>query len=337
MDGPSVLAALTQQLLVAAGSIGLDAEALAAEAGIAPELRADPDARVPLAAHFRLWELLSVRPIGLALGTRIGMLGLGVIGYAMQHGATVGEAIAWQRRYASVVHPDVIPALEHRGDRAVFVQHVPPPFTRLREPVECQASAMVAAMRGLTATEIAAVFIAFPMPRPADPSRQEQFFACPIAWAAPALEIAFDASLLSRPLPRSDPQLFGYLARRAEELRAALPDDSTWSARVRREIGTVLSTGEPRIADIAKRFAVSERTLSRRLEGEDVTFASLLDDARRERALFLIEDTRLSGGELAFLLGYSEPTAFFRAFKRWTGETPGAYRATSHERVPSAR
>lgn len=123
--------------------------------------------------------------------------------------------------------------------------------------------------------------------------------------------------------------LFGYLARRAEELHAALPPEASWSARVRREIGACLAHREPRLSDIAKRLGASERTLHRRLEAEDTNFATLLDDARRERALLLVEDPALSIGELAFLIGYSEPAAFIRAFKRWTSETPTGYRANT--------
>ena len=289
MDGQTVLAALTQEVLVAAAALGIDTVAIASEAGLDPAVLADPDGRVPLMAHFRMWELLSKRPIGLELGARLGIAGMGVIGYAMQHGATVGDALAFQRRYRAVIHPDVVPAVERRDDatgpRVVFTRPVSPPFIRLREPVEAQASAIVAVMRLLTGKPVRPAFVTLPLPRPADPSRQEKFFACPVAWSAPALEVAFDAALLDAPLPRSDAQLFGYLARRADELHAALPAEASWAARAQREIGALLADGEPRLADVAKRLGVSERTLHRRLEADATKFASLVDDARRERAL----------------------------------------------------
>lgn len=323
---------MDQELLSAAAALGLDRDALIAEAGLDPAVLADPDGRTPLAAHFRLWEIISRRPIGLELGARMGLSGMGVVGYAMQHGATVAEALAWQQRYRAVLHPDVVPAIERRageggaGERLVFARPVSAPFAKLREPVEAQAAAIVTVMQTLTGKPLRPVSVALPLPRPADPSRQEQFFACPVAWATPRLEVAFDAAVLSWPLPRSDAQLFGYLAKRAELLHAALPDESTWSDRVRLEIGACLVHGEPRLADIAKRLGASERTLHRRLDAEDTKFATLLDDARRERALLLLDDRSLTVGELAFLLGYSEPAAFIRAFKRWTGETPTTYR-----------
>jgi AraC-like DNA-binding protein len=105
-----------------------------------------------------------------------------------------------------------------------------------------------------------------------------------------------------------------------------LPTEARYVDRVRRELGVSLAQGEPSLGQVAKRLAVSERTLHRRLAEEDARFAELLDDARRERALLLLGDPARSGSEIAGLLGYGEPSAFFRAFRRWTGETPRAYR-----------
>ena len=80
------------------------------------------------------------------------------------------------------------------------------------------------------------------------------------------------------------------------------------------------------LPEVAKRLGVSDRTLHRRLADEGTSHSELLDEARRERAMILLADRSLSAAEISFLLGYSEPGAFFRAFKRWTGKTPGAYR-----------
>jgi AraC-like DNA-binding protein len=339
MDDHSLLAAVTAGVLQAAVSLGMDRATLVSEAGLDEPRLADPDARIPVLHEVRLWEVLSRRPIGLAIGERLGMAALGVVGYAMHHGATVGEALEWLQRYRAVLHPDLVPRLERRrgpeGERVVFAKVVPMPFARLGEPVYAQAAATLASMRALAGShEVRARSVTFPMPRPRDPSPQERYFACPVAWGAPEFEIAFDASLLSRRIPRSDPHLFSYLARRADELLAQLPDEERVSSRARREIGAVLASGEPRLAAVARRLAMSERTLHRRLAAEGTTFATLVDSARRERASLLLDDPRLSCSEVAFLLGYAEPATFFRAFKRWTGETPQRWRAA--RRAPSS-
>jgi AraC-like DNA-binding protein len=230
-----------------------------------------------------------------------------------------------------VLHPDLLPRLERRsgpeGERAVFVKAVPAPFARLREPIYALAAAMGSAIRGLSGRDVRARFVAYPLPRPRDPERHERWFGCPVSWGGAVLEVAFDAGVLALPLPRAEPRLFGYLARRVEALSGALPVAERWADRARREIGALLAHGEPRLGDVARRLAVSERTLHRRLAAEEVRFTELVDAARRERATLLLEDPRLSSSEIAFLLGYAEPAAFFRAFRRWTGATPQRWRA----------
>lgn len=330
MASPSVLAAMTMQVLEAAASLGADVAAICEEAGLDDEWLADPDGRVPVEHHLKMWEILSRRGDGLQIGARIGIPALGVIGYAMQHEATVGEALAWQQRVGAVLYPGLVPQLERRcdaaGDYVVFVRAMVPAFARLREPVYAQAAAIVVMMRAIAGAAARLSFVALPVSRPADPRAVEEHFACPVAWDAPLLQLGFPAAVLAVPLPRSDPRLFGYLARRAEDMLARLPDGASWADRVRREIAGALAEGEPRLAAVARRLAVSERTLHRRLLDEQTNFAGLVDEARHARALQLLADRSLSASEVAFLLGYAEPAAFFRAFKRWTGETPQGWR-----------
>jgi AraC-like DNA-binding protein len=330
VESHSVLSALTRAVLDAAEQLGSDTAAVRAEAGLDPAWLDDPDARVPLENHFRMWAVLSRTIDGLALGDVFGVAGLGALGYAMQHGATVAEALDWQQQYRAFVHPGVIPRLERRpheaGERMVFAHAVPPAFCKLLESVYTHASATVAMMKALTGRPVRAAWITYPLPRPADPARHEQFFACPVAWGAPELEVAFDAALLDLPLPKSDPRLAGYLCRRVDELVARLPAEKSFADRARRQIGALLAQGEARLVNVAKHLAVSERTLHRRLADEGTGFADLVEDARRERASILLEDRSLSASEVGFLLGYAEPAAFFRAFKRWTGQTPESWR-----------
>ena len=315
--------------------MGLDAAALRDEAGLDAATLANPDARVPLAQHFKLWQLLSRRPIGLELGARLGLSGMGAVGYALQHGTTVGQALDWLQRYRAVVHPDVFGRTERRpgkggddgdGERLVFVKPPVAAFASLREPLEAQAAATVAVMQALTGGVARARAVAFPLARPDDDRRHRDFFGCPVTWASADLEVAFDAALLEHPLPRADARLFGYLARRADELLAALPAEERVADRARREIGILLAQGEPRLADVAKRLGLSERTLHRRLQEEETTFGALIEASRRDRAVLLLEDPRLSASEIAFLIGYSEPAPFFRAFRRWTGASPQEFR-----------
>ena len=332
MREPTVLSALTAALLRAAATAGADVATLREAAGLTTEDLADPDGRVSLELHLRVLEAISAlpRPIGLEVGGRLGAQGLGVVGYAMQHDATLGSALEWLERYRAVVLDDVVARTEQVNEdgrsKLVFAHVVPPRLVKLREPAELWAAAQLTTLRVLTGRELQPLEVHLPHAAPEDHRRHEAFFHCPIVWSAPRVEVHMDAAILGLPLARANPDLFRYLARRADALKSELPETSI-ASRVRRLIEEALPNGEPAIDELGRKVAMSGRTLQRRLKEEGTGFAELLDEVRRERAMMLLEDERLTVAQISFLLGYSEPTAFFRAFRRWTGETPQAWRA----------
>ncbi len=327
----TILVAVVADVIDAAESLGVAREELLEAAGIDASTLADPDRRVPVTADIAVWQALSIRPIGLALGERLGATTMGVVGYAMQHGRTVGDALSWMHRFRAVLHPELVADTEIRetpaGLRLVFSKPMAGPFTQFREPVYAYASGTRALLRGLTGEPIEARWVTYPLPRVADPSIHEEWFRCPVAWGGARFEIAFDAAVLDRPLPRTDPRLFAYLAQQAERLLTAVPQDHSTTAHVRREVAMALPSGEPQQTLVSKRLAMSTRTMQRRLAAEGTTFADIVDIVRRERAELLLSDARLTASEVAFLLGFSEPAAFFRAFRRWTGTTPQQWRS----------
>jgi AraC-like DNA-binding protein len=132
---------------------------------------------------------------------------------------------------------------------------------------------------------------------------------------------------LDRALPRADPALSRLVERHAEALLAARPEpgEST-SQRVRRLLHDMLGKEGASLALVSERMHMSERSLQRRLAQEAISFDALLDDVRRTLALRYLTEPKLAVAEVAYLLGYSEPSPFHRAFKRWTGMTPSEAR-----------
>lgn len=167
------------------------------------------------------------------------------------------------------------------------------------------------------------------IPPPPDASRLRAFFACPIRYTRDATsEVRLTRPTWHQPLMRSEPTLERVLERHAKALVDQLGQADDPLRPVRDAIGSSLSEG-PRLEDVAKRVAMSPRTLQRRLSEAGTTFQSLVDEARRCLAQGYLEDERLTVGEVAYMLGYSEPSAFVRAFKRWTGRTPRQFRTAS--------
>jgi len=160
-----------------------------------------------------------------------------------------------------------------------------------------------------------------------DPVAFERAVGCPVTpnsgWSG--ISIPLDAWVL--PLRRRDPILRQMLEGHANALLARLPARSGVAADAQRTLTSRVAGGDTRIDSIARHIAMSARTLQRKLAEEGTSFQKLLDDARREAAGTYLRESALAIGEIAYLLGYSEPAPFHRAFKRWYATTPEAFRS----------
>jgi AraC-like DNA-binding protein len=150
-------------------------------------------------------------------------------------------------------------------------------------------------------------------------------FACEVEFGAVLDEIGFSREALAATLERADPALRAILDRHAVALLERLPAGELFSARVGNWLSGRLADGAT-LAGAARHFRLSERGLQRRLAAERDSFEQLLERTRRGEAARLLGDPQRSVADVAAALGFSEPSAFHRAFKRWHGVTPVAYR-----------
>jgi AraC-like DNA-binding protein len=170
----------------------------------------------------------------------------------------------------------------------------------------------------------------FPYAEPNDlAEHQKHFKESTLKFGAPFYGFAFDHSAAEVTMPGSDPVLHAMLRARVDALLAELRASRPLSASVRRLIADEIPSGTPTADQIARALHMSRRTMTRRLEQERTSFHDELDTVRRQRALELVRDGKVSLVEAAFLSGFSHVESFHRAFKRWTGHTPVTYRSTS--------
>ena len=134
--------------------------------------------------------------------------------------------------------------------------------------------------------------------------------------------ILFGEELLSVRLPQPNQYVSSLLTERAESLLEKLEDSKSMRGRVEKLLIPILHTGEAKIETIARKLALSRQTLFRKLKAEGVTFEQVLDELRHELALEYLNGRNVSVNETSYLLGFSDPAAFSRAFKRWTGASP---------------
>ena len=161
---------------------------------------------------------------------------------------------------------------------------------------------------------------------PDDVAEMERVLGCPVYPGASWNGWALARETWQLPLRRRDPGVSRLLQRQADEAMARLPPMEDVAADVRRALAPRLGGGDTRIETIARALATSSRSLQRRLAVAGVSYRQLLDQARKEAAEGFLRDSRFAIGEVAYSLGYSEPAAFDRAFRRWRNETPQAFR-----------
>jgi AraC-like DNA-binding protein len=167
---------------------------------------------------------------------------------------------------------------------------------------------------------------------PDDVSEMEQALGCPVRVQSNWLGFALSREAWELPLRRQDPVLHSILYRNAEELAARLPETDSVVDELRRLL-TRMAQGDSDIELVARSMATSVRSLQRRLTAAGTSYQKILDSTRREAAGRHLADRALSITEVGYLLGYSEPAAFHRAFKRWYGSTPHEFRLARLSRL----
>lgn len=318
------------RLLQLAPEMGLDAEELMAEAGISEVAIDDPDRRLPVPTIFKLWHAVTERvedpDIGLWVGERADVREAGVIGYAMLHSETTGQAMKRLVRFSRLLASDAEIDLEVTPDRWTFRSRRPPHEPGFRPPTDEGGAMITKALRDISGRQIDPLEVWFAYPRPLDVTRLTSWFRCDLRFDQPRGGMVYGSHQMETPLLDSEERLTHYLDQLAEQELAALPQADTYSRRVGVAVWETLSDGQPAIAQIARELGVSTRTLQRRLREEGTTYAEVIDSLRAQMAPTLLRDGSLAVYEIAYLLGYSDPSAFFRAFRRWRGCSPAEYR-----------
>jgi AraC-like DNA-binding protein len=329
---PRVSARIGALIIQVAAARGVQADRLMAEAGFDPAWLANAEARMPLAVEERLWNLaadLTGDPLfGLHAAAAIRPGAFDVLDYAVRTAPDLRTALQRLARYNRLVHDlasfAVVPAgdavrIEHR-----FEGHGARPC---RQAVEFTLASLVVVASQIGGEPVRALAVEFAHAAVGGIDAFRQVFGVTPRFDAPASCLVLPCEALDRAVPAADPALSRIVTAHAEQLLAVhAPAHEAIAAQVRRQLAEGMASGPLTLRQIAQRLHLSERSLQRRLDAEGTRFADLVDEVRRELALRYIADERLALGEVAYLLGFAEPSPFHRAFKRWTGTTPAAAR-----------
>jgi AraC-like DNA-binding protein len=318
-------------LLAVLERAGVDRRRFLADVGIDETVLADDEGRVSFERLEHAWESApewtNDSDFGLHFAEQTSMGAFDVVDYAAQSSACIGDAFDRLARYQRLLHDAVRLAIEVRGD-SVHIEHRVDSMAQgiPRHAAEAAIASWVLRARALTKVEIAPIEVSFRHAAPRDCSEHHRILRCPIRFESETNALVLSRQDFARPITTSDSRLGALLDRHAELILARLPPHDGLVTDVRAALTEAMKSGDASLAAIAKRLGKSTRTLQRRLADEGIRFDEVLEALRRELAFRYLAEPALSIGEVAFLLGYSDTTAFHRAFKRWAGETPQSYR-----------
>lgn len=308
---------------------GVDPAPLLAEAGLAPGAFADPDNVVPFAALCRFARIASERTgmtdIGLRACTRTGLPALGILGYLVANSESVERGLAALQEFLRVHDQGATSYVLREGDTAVLGYEVLTPGVPGADQMTFGALAIAAnILRGLCGGDFRLREATFAWRAPKDVSLFRSFFNAPVRFDAERSALAFDARWLAVRVDNADPYIRRVLAEKIGDQMMASREHA--GDRVGRVVRSLVAAGRFSIGDVAASFAMSRRSLARRLRENGTRFRDLLEDARFRQAQGLLRSSAVPIAEIAARLGYSDAATFTRAFRRWAGTSPGEWR-----------
>jgi AraC-like DNA-binding protein len=292
----------------------------------------DPSVRVPEALTERAWRLAATltqdEALGIHLAESLPRGALDLIEYSLRSSASLGKGLDRLARYGRLLSDRVAARTHAKEEGLLFLVHDTATTPLHPARAEFALAFALKLARDSTGADLTPVHVSFAHGQPEDSAEHQRFFRAPIRFAAGSSSMSISAADASRPMREADVALAGIIRRRLEN--AVRERDrlggGAMSTRVRHVLVEHLGRSDLALDAVATSLAVSRRTLTRRLAEEHASFSHILDDVRHDFARALLQDRSLSIGDIAFFLQYSEPAAFHRSFRRWTGQTPQAFR-----------
>ena len=262
----------------------------------------------------------------LAIGTCVTPAHVGVLGYLVLASDTLGEAMLAYQRYEKLFYGVSLAEVVALDDQIEL--RWPQSSGDLGQLGDGVAiAALLTFLRRQTETPPPLTQVSFHHPvSAAAKAAYESFFGCPVLFEDAFVSVRFPAAFLSVPMPRRDPTLRQLLDRQAQALLRALPGSSATEKILQQVLLRLLADGEPTLARAAKAMHLAPRTLQRRLAAHGLSWQQWLDRSREQLAEQYLADPSLTLSDIALLLGFSEQSAFTRAYRRWTGRSPGRQR-----------
>ncbi|PRY19587.1 AraC family transcriptional regulator [Aliiruegeria haliotis] len=339
MAGPTLIASLVASFVDFAVNRGVSEASLLHASGISNAELRDPDGRIPADAYLALIDaaVAATGDTGLAMrhAAETSIDRVSIVGLIVEAAGPLDAAIRHLNRYTRIIADLPVAGgadrfeLRQEGAALWLIDHFPGADVAPVGIEETFANLIVGFRKAAPGREFA-LEVQVSFPPPAHRALFEEIFRAPVQFEAGRNAIHLNPGWLEENTLVPQPYTFGLFTRHADILLAELECAETTRARLEAQILSELHKGSLSMDNVARDLGMSRQTLYRRLKDENATFAEVHDDLRQKMARDYLTAKRISVNEAAYLLGFSEASSFVRAFKRWTGLSPAAYRE-AHE------
>ena len=310
----------------------VDKDALLCSVGLDPDSRVDPARMIPDTDYYTLLERLTdldsdPATIPLRAGAAMRCDDYGAFGLAWKSATDLRGSYARAERYARVLTNVATYEVEPvAGGAFMHLHRDGPRRLGLRLSNEATIASIASISRQVSTREFLPLEVHFKHTAPTKTVGHETYFGCPVLFDSDRDALLVSNEVLRAPNKLGDESISRFFEAHLASEVSQIEDPRSLDRQVLNEISRVLSEGVPKISDLAGHLCMSARTLQRKLADGGYTYQSLIDEARRRLSARLLRETDYSLSEVAFMTGFSDQSAFTRAFKRWEGQTPRSYR-----------
>ncbi len=336
MAEPTVSAGYANALIDLAVAKGADQRLLMEHSQIDTDDLADPDHRISFDKFKRLMragKALSNEPaLALHFGEAFGFEELSIVGLVCHAAETMAEAFAQMNRYGRlVIEVDGVGAEDRfqiiQDDDGVWIDDTRKNPNSFPELTESTLGRFICGVRRYFPNAPFVLEAHVTHAQPDHVAEYERILNVPIVFNSVKNAMRVDPSSLTKKLPHPNRYVFGIFSEHAEALLDNLESSKTIRGKVESMLIPVLHKGDISMKVIAQKMGLSRQTLYRKLKTEGISYEKLLDELRHQMAQHYLRGEKVSVNETAYLVGFSDPSAFSRAFKRWTGNSPSVIRS----------
>lgn len=311
-------------------SMGVDVETVYERLGVSVDMLSGRHVRTPHEAQLVFWDVLedvTKDPfIGLHLGEKIPVYHGQVLQYLFLSSATFGDGLRRALNYQRLLSDAAMASLVVEGECAYLtIQGANQQVAKIRHVSDCMALGLIKFFQYVTDGRFQPLSIHFAHQGCGDVGEYQRVFGCEVKFKQGEYRICFDAKWLGLTSLHAEPELLQLHEKLASEHVAKLEKQDIIT-QVYRAFAEMLETGQVSLDDVAGKIGIKPRTLRTRLSEADTNFNQLLANYRCNLAKRLLASTTESIDNIVYLTGFSEPSTFYRAFKRWTQQTPVEYR-----------